>query len=73
MRSAKINIWLIMDGKRGHEKQSEDLAQALQNLAGIQVTKMDGMFFKPFISKLLRLFNFGSIKKPDLILSLIHI
>jgi mitochondrial fission protein ELM1 len=72
MRSAKINIWLIMDGKRGHEKQSEDLAQALQNLAGIEVTKMDGMFLKPFISKLLRLFNFDSIKKPDLIIGAGH-
>ena len=49
MRSAKINIWLIMDGKRGHEKQSEDLVKALQNLVGIEVTKMDGMFLKPFI------------------------
>ena len=72
MRSAKINIWLIMDGKRGHEKQSEDLVQALQNLVGIEVTKMDGMFLKPFISKLLRLFNFDSIKKPDLIIGTGH-
>ena len=72
MRSAKINIWLIMDGKRGHEKQSEDLVKALQNLVGIEVTKMDGMFLKPFISKLLRLFNFDSIKKPDLIIGTGH-
>jgi hypothetical protein len=72
MRSAKINIWLIMDGKRGHEKQSEDLAQALQNLTGIEVTKMDSIFLKPFISKLLRLFNFDSIKKPDLIIGTGH-
>jgi mitochondrial fission protein ELM1 len=72
MRSAKINIWLIMDGKRGHEKQSEDLAQALQNLTGIEVTKMDSIFLKPFISKLLRLFNFDSIKKPDLIIGAGH-
>ena len=57
MRSAKINIWLIMDGKRGHEKQSEFLIQALQNLADIEITKMDGMFLKPFISTFLRLFN----------------
>ena len=40
MRSAKINIWLIMDGKRGHEKQSEYLVQALQNLADIEITKI---------------------------------
>ena len=72
MRSAKINIWLIMDGKRGHEKQSEYLAQALQNLADIEIIKMDGMFLKPFISKLLRLFNFDSIKKPDLIIGTGH-
>jgi mitochondrial fission protein ELM1 len=72
MRSAKINIWLIMDGKRGHEKQSEYLAQALQNLADIEIIKMDGTFVKPFISKLLRLFNFDSIKKPDLIIGTGH-
>ena len=72
MRSAKINIWLIMDGKRGHEKQSEYLAQALQNLADIEIIKMDGTFLKPFISKLLRLFNFDSIKKPDLIIGTGH-
>ena len=72
MRSAKINIWLIMDGKRGHEKQSEYLAQALQNLADIEIIKMDGMFLKPFISKLLRLFNLGPIKKPDLIIGTGH-
>ena len=42
MRSAKINIWLIMDGKKGHEKQSEYLVQALQNLADIEIIKMDG-------------------------------
>ena len=72
MRSAKINIWLIMDGKRGHEKQSEYLAQALQNLADIEIIKMDGMFLKPFISTLLRLFNFDSIKKPDLIIGTGH-
>ena len=53
MRSAKINIWLIMDGKRGHEKQSEYLIQALQNIADIEITKMNAMFLKPFISKLL--------------------
>ena len=72
MRSAKINIWLIMDGKRGHEKQSEYLVQALQNLADIEITKMNGMFLNPFISKLLRLFNFDSIKKPDLIIGAGH-
>ena len=72
MRSAKINIWLIMDGKRGHEKQSEYLVQALQNLADIEITKMNAMFLKPFISKLLKLFNFGSIKKPDLIIGTGH-
>ena len=72
MRSAKINIWLIMDGKRGHEKQSEYLAQALQNLADIEIIKMDGMFLKPFISKFLRFFNFDSIKKPDLIIGAGH-
>ena len=72
MRSAKINIWLITDGKRGHEKQSEDLVQALQNLAGIEITKMEGIFFKPFISKFLRLFNYNSIKKPDLIIGTGH-
>jgi len=72
MRSTKINIWLIMDGKRGHEKQSEFLAQALQNLVDIEITKKDGMFLKPFISKFLRLFNFNSIKKPDLIIGTGH-
>ena len=72
MRSAKINIWLIMDGKKGHEKQSEYLVQALQNLADIEIIKMDGTFLKPFISKLLRLFNFDSIKKPDLIIGTGH-
>ena len=53
MRSVKINIWLIMDGKKGHEKQSEYLVQALQNLADIEIIKMEGTFLKPFISKLL--------------------
>ncbi len=72
MRSAKINIWLIMDGKRGHEKQSEYLVQALQNLADIEITKIEGMFLKPFISKFLRLFTFDSIKKPDLIIGTGH-
>ena len=72
MRSAKINIWLIMDGKRGHEKQSEYLVQALQNLADIEITKIEGMFLKPFISKFLRFFNFDSIKKPDLIIGAGH-
>ena len=72
MRPAKINIWLILVGKRGHEKQSEYLIQALQNLADIEITKMNAMFLKPFISKLLKLFNFGSIKKPDLIIGTGH-
>ena len=72
MRSVKINIWLIMDGKKWHEKQSEYLVQALQNLADIEIIKMEGTFLKPFISKLLRLFNFYSIKKPDLIIGTGH-
>mgnify|MGYP005672235833 FL=1 len=72
MRSTKINIWLILDGKRGHEKQSEDLAQALQNIVDIEITKIEGIFFKPLISKFLRLFNFDSNKKPDLIIGTGH-
>ncbi len=72
MRSAKINIWLVMDGKRGHEKQSESLLKALQNLAEIEITKIEGIFLKSFILKFLRLFNFDSIKKPDLIIGTGH-
>ena len=72
MRSAKINIWLILDGKRGHDKQSEHLVQALQNLVDIEITKIEGMFLKPFITKFIRLFNFDSIKKPDLIIGAGH-
>jgi mitochondrial fission protein ELM1 len=72
MRPAKINIWLILDGKRGHEKQSEHLVQALQNLVDIEITKIEGMFLKPFITKFIRLFNFDAIKKPDLIIGTGH-
>ena len=72
MRSAKINIWLILDGKRGHEKQSEHLVQALQNLVDIEITKIEGMFLRSFITKFIRLFNFYSIKKPDLIIGTGH-
>tara|TARA_B100000035_G_scaffold24868_2_gene19515 strand:+ start:4671 stop:5573 length:903 start_codon:yes stop_codon:yes gene_type:complete len=72
MKSTKINIWLILDGKRGHEKQSESLAQALQSLVDVEVTKIKGVFLKPLLSKFLRLFNFDSIKKPDLIIGAGH-
>lgn len=64
MRSVKINIWLILDGKIGHDKQSECLVKALQEFVDIEITKIESKFFK--------LFNFTSIKKPDLIIGAGH-
>ena len=51
MISKKINVLIVSDGKRGHEKQSECLVQALQKFLNIQHKKQ-----KPSLLKLMAVF-----------------
>jgi len=51
----KLNIWLILDGKRGHEKQIEDLAFCINKKITSNIKKIKK------ISLLKIIFNFLGI------------
>jgi len=82
MKSAKINIWLIVDGKRGHEKQSEHLVKELQKHIDIEIVRIKAMFLEPILTKLFTILIPSSIShwfkqdfqrgKPDLIIGAGH-
>jgi len=40
MKNKNINIWLIKDNKRGHDKQSESLANAIAKITDAEITTM---------------------------------
>jgi len=70
----KLNIWLILDGKRGHEKQIEDLAFCINKKITSNIKKIKK------ISLLKIIFNFLGIgvdpcrnfSRPDLIIAAGH-
>ncbi|MBT6392297.1 MAG: nucleoside-diphosphate sugar epimerase, partial [Nitrosomonadales bacterium] len=73
-QNKKINIWLIKDNKRGHDKQSEALANAIRAISNVEIIQIKyqtvwGLLFDSFLvfmgKKIAR-------KKPDLIIGAGH-
>ncbi len=70
----KINIWLILDGKRGHEKQIEDLAFSINKKIKSNITKIKKI---SFINVIKNFFKIGNdpcrfYPSPDLIIAAGH-
>lgn len=70
----KKNVWIILDGKRGHEKQAECLVYSLEKKLELNVTKIKS---NSFIRNLLIIFKIiddpnKNYKKPDLIIGSGH-
>ena len=70
----KINIWLILDGKRGHEKQIEDLAFSINKIKKSNITRIKKI---SFINIIKNFFKIGydpcrTYPNPDLIIAAGH-
>jgi mitochondrial fission protein ELM1 len=70
----KLNIWLILDGKRGHEKQIEDLAFSINKKIKTNITKIKKISFLNTILNFLRVGNdpCKNFPQPDLIIAAGH-
>ena len=70
----KLNIWLILDGKRGHEKQIEDLAFSINKKIKTNITKIKKISFLNTILNFLRIVNDPCkyFPQPDLIIAAGH-
>ena len=70
----KLNIWLILDGKRGHEKQIEDLTFSLRKKIKINITKIKKISFLDVFLNFLGMRNDQCkyFQKPDLIIAAGH-
>jgi mitochondrial fission protein ELM1 len=70
----KLNIWLILDGKRGHEKQIEDLVFSINKKIKANITKIKKISFLNTFLNFMRIGN-DSCKyypRPDLIIAAGH-
>lgn len=73
MISKKINVLIVSDGKRGHEKQSECLVQALQKFLNIQHYKQKPSLLKLLTNRMYSLFKKNIYAKNyDLIIGAGH-
>jgi mitochondrial fission protein ELM1 len=70
----KLNIWLILDGKRGHEKQIEDLAFMINQKIKTNIIKIKKISFPNTIMNLLRIGNDPCeyLPRPNLIIAAGH-
>jgi len=70
----KLNIWLILDGKRGHEKQIEDLAFSINKKNKTNITKIKKISFLNTLLNFLRIGNDPCkyLPQPDLIITAGH-
>jgi mitochondrial fission protein ELM1 len=70
----KLNIWIILDGKRGHEKQIEDLVFCIkQKIEADTIRIQASNFFKVILNFLFKSYDRLSKKnKPDLIIAAGH-
>jgi len=70
----KLNIWLILDGKRGHEKQIEDLAFSINKKVKTNITKINKISFLNTLLNFLRIRNDPCkyFPQPDLIIAAGH-
>ena len=70
----KLNIWLILDGKRGHEKQIEDLAFSINKKIKTKIKKIEKISFLNTILNFLRIGNDPCkyLPQPDLIIAAGH-
>ena len=70
----KLNIWLILDGKRGHEKQIEDLAFSINKKIKTNITKIKKISFLNILLNFLRIGNDPCkyFPRPDLIIAAGH-
>ena len=70
----KLNIWLILDGKRGHEKQIEDLAFSINKKIKTNITKIKKISFLNTLLNFLRIGNDPCkyFPRPDLIIAAGH-
>jgi len=70
----KLNIWLILDGKRGHEKQIEDLAFSINKKIKTNIKKIKKISFLNTILNFLRIGNDPCkyFPQPDLIIAAGH-
>ena len=70
----KLNIWLILDGKRGHEKQIEDLAFYINKKIKTNITKIKKISFFNTLLNFLRIGNDPCkyFTRPDLIIAAGH-
>jgi len=70
----KLNIWLILDGKRGHEKQIEDLAFCINKKIQSNITKIQRCSFFKVILNFLKISDDAckNLPGPDLIIASGH-
>jgi len=70
----KLNIWLILDGKRGHEKQIEDLVYFINKKINTNITKIKKIGFLYTILNFLKIRNDPCkyFPRPDLIIAAGH-
>lgn len=70
----KLNIWLILDGKRGHEKQVEDLVYCINKKNKTNITSIKKIGFLKIILNILRLRydQCQNFPKPHLIIAAGH-
>ena len=70
----KINIWIIADGKKGHEKQSEELVYSLKKKLKINLVKINARsFFQEFFNFIFyRKTSYKTDLRPNLIIGAGH-
>jgi mitochondrial fission protein ELM1 len=70
----KLNIWLILDGKRGHEKQIEDLAFCINKKITSDIEKIKKISLLKIIFNFLGIGNdpCSYLPRPDLIIAAGH-
>ena len=70
----KLNIWLILDGKRGHEKQIEDLAFFINKKIKTNITKIKKISFLNTVLNFMRIGNDPCkyFPRPDFIITAGH-
>ena len=72
MKNKNINIWLIKDNKRGHDKQSESLANAIAKITDAEITTMKEGSVSSLIGSYIRGLKKVITKKPDFIIGAGH-
>lgn len=70
----KKNIWLILDGKKGHDKQSEALVSSLSKLIELRVFRINAStLLKNLLSFFINKFdNQKKLPKPDILIGAGH-